>query len=142
MFGAHHNLHTGPAKYNHIELSKQPDWQTQIHAKEFDWQVASRLVDKLVVDLADFTMSSTAATATTMPQLSNAIPHNLAIFDMQFWTDATGHVHADIATPTIHGKYLPSTIVLHCLAAYCMGHDIIEIVDVITQIVCYRTKNQ
>ena len=82
MFGAHRNIHSGPAEHNHIELSKQPAVRTQIRAHVFDWQVANRLVDKLVVNLADFTMqehiSSPSAVVTsespiiqiTMPQVT------------------------------------------------------------------------
>jgi hypothetical protein len=44
MFGAHRNLHTGPAENNHIALSKKPAARTQKRSHVFDWQVSNRLI--------------------------------------------------------------------------------------------------
>jgi hypothetical protein len=60
----------------------------------FDIQVANRLVDKFVVDLASFTMSEEEVhTERDVPILTH-IPHNSAVFDMLFWTDNNGGFHA------------------------------------------------
>jgi hypothetical protein len=72
-------------------------------AKEFDWQVANRLVDKLVIDLADFIMQEEL----TGPKLPNGIPHNSDVFELMFWRDPAGTTHADLATPNIHSTYMP-----------------------------------
>ena len=98
--------------------------------------MANRLVDKLVVDLADFTMSETSTSKESGPIVSHDIPHNSAVFDMSFWKDDSGHVHADMATPKIHGKYMPSMIVLQCLTDYCIHKDGLCRVDDITIIWC------
>jgi hypothetical protein len=123
MFGAHRNLHTGPTEHNHIELSKQPARRTQMRAKEFDWQVANRLVDKLVVDLAEFKMVDDPPPVPPVPASDIRIPHNSAIFDILFWREDNGELHADMSTPHIHGKYMPSMSVLQCLADYCLDED-------------------
>jgi hypothetical protein len=65
MFGAHRNLHTGPVEHNHIELFKQPGGHTQMHAHVFEWQVVNRLVDKLFLNLTDFTMQAHSAVPCT-----------------------------------------------------------------------------
>ena len=136
MFGAHRNLHTGPTEHNHIELSKQPARRTQMRAKEFDWQVANRLVDKLVVNLAGFTMAEAGTSKLPAPPTSDGIPHNSAVFDMVFWTDEAGNLHADLGTPKIHGKYLPGMLVLQYLADFCMNRDGIHREDGRTCIRC------
>ena len=52
MFGSHKNIHTGPAEHNHIENSKKPSLLTQKSKKLFDWQLANRLNEKTMIDLA------------------------------------------------------------------------------------------
>ena len=121
MFGAHRNLHTRPTEHNHIELSKQPARRTQMRAKEFDWQVANRLVDKLVVQLADFKMSDQALAS--IPALCEGIvvPHNSAVFDMIFWQeDGNGTLHANLVSPTTHAKFMPPPVVLRCIYEFCL----------------------
>ena len=121
MFGAHRNLHTGPTEHNHIELSKKTARRTQMRANDFDWQVSNRLVDKFVVDVAEFTMSDQNDKANVVER-PDGVPHNSAIFDMLIWMDTTGAVHADMSTPTIHAKYMPCQAVLHCLTSFCLEH--------------------
>jgi hypothetical protein len=82
MFGAHHNLHMGPAEHNHIELSKQPAGRTQRHAHVFDWQAVNQLIDKLVVDLADFTMQAHVAVPNASPNPQNGCPILSAVFNI------------------------------------------------------------
>ena len=119
MFGAHRNLHTGVTEHNHITLSKEPAGRTQMRANVFDIQVANRLIDKFVVDLATFNMAEEEVPTDTIIPTSTYIPHNSAVFDMLLWTDIEGVQHADIATPNSHGKYMPSMDVLECLFEYC-----------------------
>jgi hypothetical protein len=87
MFGGHRNLHTGPTEHNHIELSKKIVCCTQMRAKEFDYQVANRLVYKLVVNLADFTMSEDKHCNKHKVSHLDGFPHNAAVFDMMFRVD-------------------------------------------------------
>ena len=129
MFGAHRNLHTGPTEHNHIELSKKTARRTQMRANDFDWQVSNRLVDKLVVDIADYTMSDDFDKHCSKPGSTDGIPHNSAVFDISIWKDTTGAVHADMVTPSIHGKYMPCQAVLHCLTSYCMQLTDAPLVD-------------
>jgi hypothetical protein len=129
MFGAHRNLHTGPTEHNHIELSKKTAHRTQMRANDFDLQVSNRLVDKLVVDIADYTMSDDLDKNCTKLECNDGIPPNSAVFDMRIWKDMTGAVHADMATPSIHGKYMPCQAVLHCLTSYCMEMTDVHLVD-------------
>jgi hypothetical protein len=84
LFGSHKNIHTGPAEHNHIELSKKTALRTQMRKDTFDWQVANRLVDKMVIDLALEYMD-----VKDDPDNSNCndmrvppLPHNTAIFEM------------------------------------------------------------
>jgi hypothetical protein len=136
MFGAHRNLHTGPTEHNHIELSKKTARRTQMRAKEFDYQVANRLVDKLVVDLADYTMSEDRHLASLQVTNLPVIPHNAAVFDMLFWVDASGNVHADMATPKTHGKYMPSIDVLQCLSNHFQHTKVANRQESVTLIRC------
>ena len=119
MFGAHRNLHTGPAENNHIALSKKPAARTQKRSHVFDWQVSNRLIDKLVVDLASFTMEDHLEGSTTMATVTEGVTPSSATFDIVFWVDTEGLVHADLMTPKIHGKYMPPMSVLHSLSDYC-----------------------
>ena len=136
-YGAHRNLHTGTTEHNHIDLSKKPARRTQMRADTFDAQVANRLVDKFVVDLADYTMSDMVPSdSTNLLPPPDGIPHNAAIFDMLFWTDTTGVVHADVKTPGIHSKFIPCMRVLHTLSSYCMGRHDVGREDSVTQIRC------
>jgi hypothetical protein len=136
MFGAHRNLHTGPTEHNHIELSKNTAKRTQMRAKEFDFQVANRLVDKLVVELADATMSEDRGSSTPEETSGDSIPHNAAVFDMLFWADSTGNHHVDMVTPERHGKFMPSLLVLQCLTEYCLSPDKVNRGDGATLIRC------
>ncbi len=136
MFGAHRNLHTGPTEHNHIELSKQPARRTQMRAKVFDLQVANRLVDKLVVDLADFTMQEEQTGSNNENRPTDGIPHNSAVFELLFWMDPAGCTHADMATPNIHSKYMPSMSVLHCISDYLIEQDNVYSIDGVTRIRC------
>ena len=120
MVGAHSNLHTGPTEHNHIKLSKDTARRTQMQANEFDIQVANWLVDKLVVELADFNMCSDSSPSPPKITVSNEIPHNSARFNMQVWFDTNQGLHVDLQHPSSHGKYLPSTPVLNCLADFCL----------------------
>lgn len=136
-YGAHRNLHTGTTERNHIDLSKKPARRTQMRADTFDAQVANRLVDKFVVDLADFTMSEAI-----FPEKDIIVPppdgvsHNSAVFDMVFWSDINGTVHADVMTPAIHSKFVPCSRVLHTLSLYCMGREDVSRHNGVTQIRC------
>lgn len=136
MFGAHRNLHTGPTEHNHIELSKQPARRTQMRAKEFDWQVAQRLLDQLVVKQAEFTMCHDRPVQRSEHHDPNSVPHNSAMFDMLFWKDDQEKVHADLATPKIHGKYMPCMRILQVLADFCMPTLGANQEGVITRIRC------
>jgi hypothetical protein len=136
MFGAHRNLHTGPTEHNHIELSKQPARRTQMRAKVFDWQVANRLVDKLAVDLADFTMQEERKGPINDTKPPDGIPHNSAVFEMLFWTDPAGSAHADLMTPKIHSKYMPSMLVIQCIYDFLMEQDNPHSIDGTTRIRC------
>ena len=136
MFGAHRNLHTGPTEHNHIELSKKTARRTQMRANDFDWQVSNRLVDKFVVDIADFTMSERNEKQEPNTERPDGIPHNSAVFDMLIWMDDTGGVHADMTTPLIHGKYMPCQSVLHCLTDYCLHHGEINVEEGSIRIRC------
>ena len=118
MFRAHSNLHTGLSECNHIKLSKDTAQRTQMQAKEFFIQVSNWLVDKLVVELADFKMSSDSAPSLPVVTDTNGIPHNLARLNMQLWFDTNQGLHVDLSLPKSHGKYLPSTSVLNCLADF------------------------
>jgi hypothetical protein len=140
MFGAHRNLHTGPAEHNHIELSKQPAGRTQMRAHVFEWQVANRLVDKLVVDLADFTMQAHCAEPDMMSNTLNGCPLSSAVFDILFWNDVHGQLHADLNSPKTHGKYLPPMLVLHCLADYCHSRTDIKRESGKIRIRCYTEQ--
>jgi hypothetical protein len=123
MFGAHRNIHSGPAEHNHIELSKQPAVRTQMRAHVFDWQVANRLVDKLVVNLADFTMQEHLSTPPAIVCVPNAFPTSTAVFDLSFWKDSDTLLHVDISNPKSHGKFMPPQSVLILLSNYCFGCD-------------------
>ena len=123
MFGAHRNLHTGPAENNHIELSKKPAARTQKRSHVFDWQVSNRLIDKLVVDLASFTMQEHLDGAQPTQSVMDGVTPSSAMFDLMFWVDRTGQVHADLKTPIVHGKYMPPMSVLHCLSDYCIARN-------------------
>ena len=136
MFGAHRNLHTGPTEHNHIELSKKTARRTQMRAKDFDWQVSNRLVDKFVVDIADYTMSDDLEKSSMCNSRQDGVPHNAAVFDMLVWVDANGAVHADVTTPAIHGKYMPCQSVLHCLTSYCLASDNMDLVEESVRIRC------
>jgi hypothetical protein len=137
MFGAHQNLCTGPTEHNHIELSKQPARRMQMRANLFDWQVANSLVDKLVVDLADFTMQEEQTGFNHKIQPPDGIPHNSAVFEMLFWTDPAGCTHTDMATPKIHSKYMPSMLVLQCcLCNNLKAQDIIHSIEGVSHINC------
>ena len=137
MFGAHRNLHTGPAENNHIELSKKPAARTQKRSHVFDWQVSNRLIDKLVVDLASFTMNEHLEDSQPTPNVPDGVTPSSATFDLSFWIDNTGQVHADLMTPTVHGKYMPPMHVLHCLSDYCLGKPDIVRDDGTIMIRCY-----
>lgn len=141
MFGAHRNLHTGPTEHNHIELSKKTARRTQMRANDFDWQVSNRLVDKLVVDLAHFTMSDEFSDRLPITKHPEGIPHNSAVFDMMIWKDAGGVVHADLVTPSTHGKYMPCQAVLHCLTTYCLEHADVNMEDGSIRISCVTELN-
>ena len=136
MFGAHRNLHTGPTEHNHIELSKKTARRTQMRANDFDWQVSNRLVDKFVVDIADFTMSDDLEEPSSETQRPNGIPHNSAVFDILIWKDAVGGVHADMATPSTHGKFMPCQAVLHCLTKHCLGGAAVVLEEEAIRICC------
>ena len=137
MFGAHRNLHTGPAENNHIELSKKPAARTQKRSHVFDWQVSNRLIDKLVVDLASFTMNEHLEGSQSTPNVQDGVTPSSATFDILFWVDTTGQVHADLMTPTVHGKYMPPMHVLHCLSDYCIERADVGRVDGKITIRCY-----
>ena len=136
MFGAHCNLHTGVTEHNHITLSKEPTGRTQMWANVFDIQVANRLIDKFVVDLATFNMAEEEVLTDTIIPTSTYIPHNSAVFDMLLWTDIEGVQHADIATPKSHGKYLPTMDVLKCLFEFCLAGTHGTVVDGVHCIRC------
>jgi hypothetical protein len=140
MFGAHRNLHTGPAEHNHIELSKQPAKRTQKRAHVFDWQVANRLVDKLVVDLADFTMQEHVSEPDACPNPRHACPMSSAVFDIVFWNEVNGQLHADLNSPKTHGKFLPPLSVLHCLADYCINREGVPRENGKTRIRCFTER--
>jgi hypothetical protein len=57
----------------------------QMRANLFDWQVASWLVDKLVVDLADFTMQEEHTGINHKIQTPDGIPHNSAVKCCSGW---------------------------------------------------------
>ena len=136
MFGAHRNLHTGVTEHNHITLSKEPAGRTQMRAEVFDIQVANRLIDKFVVDLATFHMADADEDRETILASNTYIPHNSAVFDMVLWTDINGVQHADIATPKTHGKYLPTMDILKCLFEFCFGGTQGSVVDGVQRIRC------
>ncbi len=137
MFGAHRNLHTGVTEHNHITLSKEPAARTQMRANVFDMQVANRLIDKFVVDLASFTMSEEEEPLETpVTSSSTFIPHNSAVFDMLLWTDSNGAQHLDMDTPKRHGKYLPSMDIMKLLFDYCSQRNQATIVDGVQRIRC------
>ena len=136
MFGAHQNLHTGVTEHNHITLSKEPAARTQMRANVFDMQVANRLIDKFVVDLASFNMSEEEEPTDISVSTSTYIPHNSAVFDMLVRTDTNGARHIDMATPETHGKYLPTMDILKCLFEFCSQRTHITNVDVIQRIRC------
>ena len=136
MFGAHRNLHTGPTEHNHIELSKKTARRTQMRANDFDWQVSNRLVDKFVVDIADYTMSDDLDKTSTPVERPDGIPHNSAVFDILIWVDTIGAVHADVTTPDVHGKYMPCQSVLHCLTTFCLNSDHMDISEASVRIRC------
>ncbi len=137
MFGAHRNLHTGVTEHNHTTLSKEPAARTQMRANVFDMQVANRLIDKFVVDLASFTMSEEEEPLETpVTSSSTFIPHNSAVFDMLLWTDSNGAQHLDMDTPKRHGKYLPSMDIMKLLFDYCSQRNQATIVDGVQHICC------
>ncbi len=137
MFGAHRNLHTGPAENNHIALSKKPAARTQKRSHVFDWQVSNRLIDKLVVDLASFTMEEHVGGSPTIPCVSEGVTPSSATFDILFWVDISGQVHADLKTPKVHRKYMPPMNVLHCLSDYCIQREDVPTVEGKKTIRCY-----
>ena len=137
MFGAHRNLHTGPAENNHIELSKKPAARTQKRSQVFDWQVSNRLIDKLVVDLASFTMREHLEGTQPAPSILNGVTPSSATFDILFWVDIAGQVHADLKTPKVHGKYMPPMHVLHCLSDFCKVRQDVSRIGGKTTIRCY-----
>ena len=92
-------------------------------------------MDKLVVDLADFTMPEERHTTQISTCVPNEIPHNSAIFDMLIWKDENGTVHADLVTPKTHGKYMPPQLILQSLVEYCLQRATSSDVEVI-QISC------
>ena len=49
LFGAHRNVHTGPAEHNHIALAKQPSTKTQKNRKTLEQDIAHRFVDRQIV---------------------------------------------------------------------------------------------
>ena len=49
LFGAHRNVHSGPAEHNHISLAKQPSEQTQKNRKTLEHEIAHRFVDRQIV---------------------------------------------------------------------------------------------
>ena len=136
MFGAHRNLHTGVTEHNHITLSKEPAGRTQMRANVFDMQVANRLMDKFVVELASFTMSENEVAKQCITPTGAYIPHNSAVFDMLLWTDNHGVPHVDMATPKSHGKYLPSIDILKCLFEFCTLGTHGTVVDGVLRIRC------
>ena len=77
------------------------------------------MIDKLVVDLASFTMEDHLEGSTTMSTVTEGVTPSSATFDIVFWVDTAGLVHADLMTPKIHGKYMPPMSVLHSLSDYC-----------------------
>jgi len=52
LFGAHQNIHSGPAEHNHITHTKKPSKLTQKRKELFDWQLANRLKEKNLIDLS------------------------------------------------------------------------------------------
>jgi hypothetical protein len=56
----------------------------------------------------------------TIPCIVDGATPSSASFDIEFWIDTAGQVHADLKTPKVHGKYMPPMDVLHCLSDYCI----------------------
>ena len=94
-----------------------------MRAKVFDIQVANWLVDKLVVDLANFNMSEDTSAPMSHIPISDGISHNSARFNIQLWVDYDNGVHVELTQPKIHGKYLPGNSVLSCLSDFCHNRE-------------------
>jgi hypothetical protein len=69
-------------------------------------------------------------------QRPNGIPHNSAVFEILLWKDAGGGVHADMVTPSTHGKFMPCQAVLHCLSKYCLGGAAVVLEEEAIRICC------
>jgi hypothetical protein len=78
LFGLHKNIHTGPTEQNHIELSKTIACRPQLRKSTFDWQVANRLVDKMIIDLAlDHILQSAQDIPADKPAPATSLPYLL-----------------------------------------------------------------
>ena len=49
LFGAHRNVHSGPAEHNHIALAKQPAETTSKNRKTLEADIANRFVDNQII---------------------------------------------------------------------------------------------
>jgi hypothetical protein len=123
LFGSHKNIHTGPAEHNHIELSKKTAKRTQMRKETFDWQVANRLVDKMVVDLALEVMETEDLPDKNIATDSHVskLPHNSAMFDLHIYpTDIyLNSINVVLAHPKKHGALMPPPHVLQHLVDTC-----------------------
>jgi hypothetical protein len=124
LFGSHKNIHTGPTEKNHIELSKKTSKRTQKRKSTFDWQVANRLVDKMVVDLALEHISETSnRDAECQNHCTNVFPYpaTTAFFDLRIrcHPDDSSQIEVLLAKPVKQAKYLPPMYVLQHIVQTC-----------------------
>ena len=50
LFGAHQNVHSGPAEHNHIKITKKASQHVQKRAKTYDSHLSRRLNDHISID--------------------------------------------------------------------------------------------
>ena len=123
LFGSHQNIHSGPAEHNHIELSKKTAMRTQMRKETFDWQVANRLVDKMIVDLALEYMNEEVLPKPSVNEPNGVLPlpHNTALFDLHIHpvNNQINVIEVVLGQPQRHSKLMPSQHVLQHLVETC-----------------------
>jgi hypothetical protein len=124
LFGSHKNIHTGPTKKNHIELSKKTPRRTQLRKSNFDWQVSNRLVDKMIVDLALEHISESPDVFVDVPiTRETAFPYLLstAFFDLRIrcHSDDASRIEVLLDKPVKQAKYMPPMCVLQHIVQTC-----------------------
>lgn len=131
LFGSHKNIHTGPTEKNHIELSKKTARRTQLRKATFDMQVANRLVDKMVVDLALEHISELSDHLLVDPISSVGpfpFPTSTAFFDLLIRCNAKDPLSIEfiLDNPKRQQKFLPPLYVLQHLVETCFPETIRE----------------